>query len=55
MLEMTVEAGIGSSPSESFLTSEPTESILAVVEVHVDDRFVERDVGNRVSPDSVIL
>jgi len=38
-----VQAGIGNSPSKSFFSSEPTESVLAVVEVYVDDRLVERD------------
>jgi len=38
-----VEADIGSSSGKNFLSSEPTESVHAVIEVYVDDRFSELD------------
>jgi len=41
MMLTIVQAHIGSSSSKSFLSSEPTESVHAVIEVYVDDRFAE--------------
>jgi len=38
-----VQADIGSSSGKSFFSSEPAESVHAVVEVYVDDRFAEFD------------
>ena len=43
MILTIVEADIGSSSGKSFLSSEPTEGIHAVVEVYVDDWFTELD------------
>jgi hypothetical protein len=43
MILTIVQADIGSSSSKSFFSTEPTESIHAVIEVYVDDRFTELD------------
>ena len=43
MILTIVEADIGSSFGKNFFSSEPTESVHAVVEVYVDDRFTEFD------------
>lgn len=43
MMLTIVEADISGPSSESFLSSEETERIQAVVEVHVDDRLTEFD------------
>jgi hypothetical protein len=46
MIDITltiIQAIIGSSPSKSLFPSQPTESIHAVIEVYVDDRFTELD------------
>jgi len=43
MILTVVQADIGSSSSKCFLSSEPTESAQAVIEVYVDDRFAELD------------
>jgi len=43
MILTIVQADIGSSSSKSFFSSEPTKSVQAVIEVYVDDRFVELD------------
>jgi hypothetical protein len=43
MILTIVQADICSSPNKSTFSSEPTESIHAVVEVGVDDRFTEFD------------
>ena len=43
MILTIVQADIGSSSGKSFSSSEPTESVRAVVEVHVDDWFAKFD------------
>jgi len=43
MILTVVQADIDSSSSKCFLSSEPTESVQAVIEVYVDDRFAEFD------------
>ena len=43
MILTVVQANIGSSSSERFFPSEPTESVHAVIEAYVDHRFAELD------------
>ena len=43
MILTVVQADIGSSPSKRFFSGEPTESVHAVIEVYVNDRFTELD------------
>jgi len=43
MILTVVQTDIGSSSSERFFSSEPSESVHAVVEADVDDRFAELD------------
>ena len=43
MIHTVVQADIGSSSSKRFFSSEPTESVQAIVEVYVDHRFADLD------------
>ena len=43
MILTVVQANIGSSSSKCFLSTEPTKSVQAVIEVYVDHRFAEFD------------
>ena len=43
MILTIVEADIDNSSGKSFLSSEPTEGVYAVVEVYVDGRLAELD------------
>ena len=47
-----VQSDIGSSSSESFFSTKPTEGVYAVVEVYVDDWFTELD---RTLDESVVI
>jgi len=43
MIHTVVQADIGSSSSKRFFSSEPTESVHAIIEVYVDHRFTDLD------------
>ena len=46
LIEMTptiVQADVGGTPSQSLFPTEKTESIHAVIEIHIYDRFTELD------------